>query len=124
MSSERKSLFDFQKERIEMIAVDAKARRGSAPFVVLVLDLTDEFAKHLAESLSSEAEVNSQIELAQSKDGLPCFLYDTPEHDADLFFRQTNSWGPFKNLIYTDDVVRVAIVGDGGVSFRMHRIPV
>ena len=124
MSETRKRLFEFQKERIETLAVDAKKRRGSEPFVILVLDLTDDFAKNIAIAKTSVSEVEAQIELSKSKDVLPCLLFDTSEHDAGAFFEKTNNWESFQNLVVPDDVVHVAVVGDGGVSFATHRIPV
>lgn len=123
MSRERKRLFDFQKERIETLALDARSRRGDEPFVILVLDLFDGFAKNIAIEKSSDLEVNSQIELTKSKGVLPCLVLDITEKEAGLLFEQTEAWESFKLLVNPDSVVRVAVVGDGGVSFATHGIP-
>ena len=68
--------------------------------------------------------MEEHIALSKSKGVLPCLLHDTSEHDAGVFFEKTSNWESFNDLIVPNGVVRVAIVGDGGVSFATHRIPV
>lgn len=105
-----------------MLAVDAEERRVE-PFVILILDLRDEFAKNIAIATSSRAEVDRQIDLSNLKGVLPCLLFDTTEHDADVFLEKTKNWHSFKNSVQPNNAVRVIIVGDGGVSFGIHSIP-
>jgi hypothetical protein len=123
MSARRKRLFDFQKERIEHLAVDAAHRRSEEPFVILVLDLTDSFAKQIAAAKSSPAQVDSQIALSNSKGVDPCVLLDTTYHDAGVFFERTSSWPTIRDIVNPKGTFAVAIVGDAGVSFCTHTIP-
>lgn len=123
MSERRKRLFNFQKERIEQLAVDATSRRSGEPFVVLVLDLTDPFAKQIAVAKSSLPQVDDQIALSNSKHVDPCVILDTTYHDAGVFFDKTSSWPKMRDLINSKGTFVVAIVGDAGVSFCTHAIP-
>ena len=123
MSTSRKRLFDFQKERIEQLAVDATSRRSNEPFIILVLDLTDPFAKQIAAAKSSMTQVENQIALSNSKGVDPCVLLDTTYHDAGVFFEKTSSWPKMQGLVNPEGTFVVAIVGDSGVSFCTHSVP-
>lgn len=123
MSQLRRRLYEFQKERIELIAQDASQRRGDEPFVILVLDLNDPFARDIAIAKSSHADVDRQIGAAESKDVSPCLLLDTTEDDANVLFETSPGWDKLRSTAIRTGIVRVILVGDGGVTFLTHRMP-
>jgi hypothetical protein len=123
MSQVRRELFALQKERIEMAALSARQRRGSQAFIVLVLDLADKFARQIAATKSSESEVQAQIQAAADRGLSPCLIMDTSMEDADVYFEHQSQWPPFKVRPFAEGAVRVAVVGDNGISYAGVSIP-
>ena len=119
----RKEIFEFEKERIEMLGIDAANRRGNEPFVVIVLDLLDDFGYQIACAMSSPDETDRHIDAKTEQGAYPTAMLDTTEHDAGVFFENSGSWPVFMSTNIPPDAIRVAIVGEGGVTFCSHRFP-
>jgi hypothetical protein len=119
----REELFEFEKERFEMLAIDAANRRGNEPFVIVLLDLLDSNGYQVACGMSSPAETDRHIQTIQDRGEYPSAMLDVSEADANIIFEHSEAWPTFLSTPIPADAIRVAIVGDGGFSFCSHKIP-
>lgn len=123
MSKERARLYEHQKETLDLLVIGAVRRRKDEAFVILILDLRDNFARDIAIAKTGQDAVDKNIRQREQTGELPCLMFDTSEHDANVFFETMQTWPSFRDSTVPDGMVCFAIVGDGGVSFGRHRVP-
>lgn len=121
-SPKRDAMFTFQKEHIEQAYVSA-IRDGGEDVAVLVLDLSDPFAKSFAENLAGHEAVKQRSQAA-ADDVSPCLILATSRRfilESCVAFSDNA-----RQLLGTPidpRTILCVLVGDGGIAYRAIMAP-
>jgi hypothetical protein len=122
-SERRKRMFQFNRERIEQLYVDAVSRGVDRPLIIMC-DLLDPAGKALAIGRAGSNEVEKQIATCKDNGHDPSLIMDVPQENAIAVLG--NATANARQVLDTevpDGMFRVAVIGDGGISWAMGRIP-